>query len=329
MRRGLQAIHYADQPIAVGEKVDIALDWARRWDHAQQHSGQHLVSAVLDMLQIPTLAWSMNPEHCYVEVTSLPESLKWVEDKCNEIIREGLPITVHETKERPANLPDDYDASAGVVRIVSIGGIDQNPCCGTHVRSTAELNAITILHTSGIRGSNHRIHFVCGDRCRRMLSDTHAKARALGSQLSCQSAELVDKVTLLQTQLRDALKRERLWKAEVSSTDSARMQAELQASGKSFLYRELNDLEFINSVLNALPQGYQGLCLIVAGNKAAGGTVLVASQNEERVKSLVEQLKQILPSLKGGGRPIRFQGKVPSLTPKDIEGIEGIFASID
>ncbi|ORY87992.1 Threonyl/alanyl tRNA synthetase [Protomyces lactucae-debilis] len=319
MRRGLQAIHYTAKPISVGETVDIEVDWPRRWDHAQQHSGQHLVSAVLDMLEIPTLAWSMTPEWCYVEVATLPKDFRWVEDKCNEIIRQNLPITVHETKEKPANLPDDYDASAGVVRIVSIGGIDQNPCCGTHVRSTSELNAITILHTSGIRGTNFRIHFVCGDRCRKMLSESHAQARTLGAQLSCQSHDLPDKVTLLQTQLRDALRRERGLKAEVVTMESTRMAEELQQVGKSFMYRENADVEFLNSVLNALPKDFVGACILVAGNKASGGQVLIASNDSERLKALGEAAKQRVPTLKGGGRATRFQGKVPSLLPKDVE----------
>lgn len=325
LRRKLEAIHYAPTPIEVNTKVNISLDFARRFDQAQQHSGQHLLSAVLDQYEIPTLAWTMGPELVYVEVPRLPDDLKEVERKCNEYIRQNLPITVTETKERPKNLPQDYDDSAGVIRVVSIGGIDANPCCGTHVRSTSELNSLTILYSSAVKGAarnNFRIHFVSGQRCQKLLTQVHGDARATAASLSCQISELPDKVTHLQNQLKDLMKRERNLRSEVVAAEAKTLEASLEKSGKGFLHRPTGDLEFLNATLASLPSLTQGVVILVAGEKE-GGPIIIAGQ-EDRVNEISGQVKAEMKSIKGGGKPNKFQGKAVSYIKNDINFLRSL-----
>lgn len=325
LRRKLEAIHYAPSPVPVGTKVDINLDFVRRLDHAQQHSGQHLLSAVLDQLDIPTLAWTMGPELVYVEVPRLPEDLRSVERTCNQYIRDNLPITVTETRERPKNLPEDYDASAGVIRVVSIGGIDANPCCGTHVKSTAELNSLTILHATPIKGTNRnnfRIHFVVGSRCQKILSQVYESSRTMGASLSCQISDIPQKLTVLQDQVRSLMKREKNLKQEMIGIEVIKMNSSLESRGTAFLYRPSGDIEFLNNTLLNLSPPNSGLCILVAGEKE-GGPIIIAGE-ESKVAQASEKLKRAMPHVKGGGKPTRFQGKATTLTPKDIVFLQSL-----
>lgn len=325
LRRKLEAIHYTPTAIEVGTEVEIELDFGRRFDQAQQHSGQHLLSAVLDQLEIPTLAWSMGPDMFYVEVPRLPEDIKEVERKCNEYIRQDLPITVTETTERPKNLPEDYDASAGVIRVVSIGGIDANPCCGTHVKSTAELNSLSILHSVPIKGTNRnnfRIHCVVGSRCQRLLSSTHEQSRQAGAALSCQAADITDKIKQMQEQLRDLMKKEKLLKAEVVAIEARKMEDSLKAKGRAYLHRPTGDLDFLNSTLASMSAPIPGTCVLVAGERE-GGPIIIAGQ-EADVKAMSERVKLAIPAVKGGGKPTRFQGKSSSYTPKDLAFLQAL-----
>ena len=321
LRRKLEAIHYTAKPIPAGSPVKVELDFVRRFDHAQQHTGQHLLSAVLDQLEIPTLAWTMGPQIVYVEVARLPENLQAVEDKCNEYIRQNLPITVTETREVPKNLPQDYDASAGIVRVVSIGGIDQNPCCGTHCASTGELNSLTILFTSTVRANNHRIHFVVGGRCQKQLSTLYTNAKSIGASLSCPIDDISSKVSSLQIQLKDALKREKLLKAEIISGEAAKVEAQLNF-GPVFLHRPSGDTEFFNAVLASLPQPIPALCVFVAGEKQ-GGPIIIAGP-EADVKRASEAIKLQLPAIKGGGRPSRYQGKAATYSSADLAFLKSL-----
>ncbi|CCG83733.1 protein of unknown function [Taphrina deformans PYCC 5710] len=319
LRRKLEAIHYVPTPIEVGTQVELKLDFDRRFDQAQQHSGQHLLSAVLDTLDIPTLAWSMGPELVYIEVPRLPEDLKAVERQCNKHIADNLTITVTETRERPKNLPADYDASAGVIRVVSIGGIDANPCCGTHVRSTAELNSLTILYTNPIKGANrnnHRIYFVVGGRCQKLLSEVHGNARTMGANLSCQISDLPEKITVMQNQLKELMKREKNLKSDLVQFDSQVVRAKLEKTGKAYLHKPTGDIEYLNALLAALPNPIPGICVLVAGERD-GGPIVITGE-ETQVKELSARVKQALPAMKGGGRPQKFQGKVAAYAAKDL-----------
>ena len=101
-RHGLRCIHFSPTPLEPGTPVCQTVDFARRWDLMQQHTGQHLLSAVMDSMDLPTLGWSMGQhgEMNYVELPRKPseEELQTIQKNCNAKIRESMPITV-ETPE--------------------------------------------------------------------------------------------------------------------------------------------------------------------------------------------------------------------------------------
>lgn len=321
-RRKLEAVHVVETALTAGAAVKLELDFARRFDHAQQHSGQHLVSAVMDQLECPTLAWAMTDAEAYVEVAKLPD-LELVEQRCNDYIRQNLPISVSETRDIPTTLPADYDASSGVVRVVSIGGIDRNPCCGTHVRSTAELNCITILGTSTVRGSNARIHFVVGDRCRRRLRRLNDICKVAGESLSCQVDGIVERVSQLQHQVKAGTKRERAVRSEICDTLMKDLSRDLER-GDVLLSRPASDAELVAGVraqlqkaANSAPHCFVGL------SHDEKGAALVLHGPGARVDEIKRQLGDRL-AVKGGGKSDSYQAKLGPLTKADLAWIESL-----
>lgn len=166
-----QVAHMLEQPLSVGPvdviPVHVTVDWARRYDHMQQHTGQHLLSAVwMELFKAPTLSFHMGAEVSTIELgcASLSSSqIARVEDRVNELTRQALPVEISYADAEGAEGLRKPAKRAGEIRIVSIEGVDRSACGGTHVRSTAELGPIHIRRTEKVRG-NTRIEFVCGAR---------------------------------------------------------------------------------------------------------------------------------------------------------------------
>lgn len=151
------------------ETVICRLDWDRRFDHMQQHSGQHLLSAVcLQLFEAPTVSFHLGDDSCTIDV-AVPElsadQLACIEREVNRQIYRNRKITGYFVTEaelsrltlvKPAAVTDR-------IRIVEINGVEYNACGGTHVSSTGEIGMIKLLKGERMKG-NTRIYFLCGGR---------------------------------------------------------------------------------------------------------------------------------------------------------------------
>jgi alanyl-tRNA synthetase len=166
--------HRTASPVDAAE-VDCCIDWARRFDHMQQHSGQHLLSAVfIEQFGIETCSFHLGEEISTLdlEVPSIAmEKITAAERRANEAVWENRPIVV--TYEEAVSAGDlrKPTGRAGTLRIVSIQGLDRIACGGTHVRLTGEIGPILIRRLEKIR-STVRVEFLCGGRAvRRARAD--------------------------------------------------------------------------------------------------------------------------------------------------------------
>jgi alanyl-tRNA synthetase len=188
--------HVIDAPLAVAEVVGV-IDWDRRYDHMQQHTGQHLLSAVLEELfAIRTVSFHLGSEVSTIDVEApalTAGQLERAEDRCAEIIAEARPVQI--TFEDASSDLELRKASTrtGTLRIVSIGAVDRSACGGTHVRTAAEIGMVLTGKLEKIRGIT-RVEFVCGKRAlRRAQSDSRLVA-SIGRALSVppeQTPELI------------------------------------------------------------------------------------------------------------------------------------------
>jgi alanyl-tRNA synthetase len=178
--------HLLEAPL-VGAEVEGVIDWDRRYDHMQQHTGQHLLSAVLDELfKIRTVSFHLGSEISTIDVEApalTAGHLERAEDRCAEIVAEARPVLI--TFEDAASDLELRKASTrtGTLRIVSMEGVDRSACGGTHVRTAAEIGMVLTGKLEKIRGIT-RVEFVCGKRALRRAQADNRLVASIGRALS-------------------------------------------------------------------------------------------------------------------------------------------------
>lgn len=305
--------HYLDREPPAGE-VLLELDWERRYDHMQQHTGQHLLSAIAeDRFGWKTTAFHLGSEVCDVEleVKALsPEQLAALEEEVARDIRAARPVRVHRIppeelaaipKLRSRGLPEGHQ---GLVRLVAIEGVDTATCGGTHLQNTAEIEALALLATEPMRGGT-RVYFVAGGRLRRRLHAHEARNAALRKLLGASDGELAAVVEAKLAELSELGRRLRRAQEELASLVGDQLARRHEAVVT--LHREDADLSFLNRMARAfLDARPEGVLLATAGREPEGTFLLAAARPD--LKVLGEVVAQELEG-RGGGSGSVFQGK--------------------
>lgn len=175
-----------------GQQPLQKIDWNRRFDHMQQHSGQHLITAVaLKYFNLLTTSWNLGADVSNIELDTAQisdETIQQLEQKVNEKIRENLPITVsYRDKDDLADirqqmeLPDDLNQQS--LRIISIESLDKNPCCGTHVSNLCQLQIIKLLGIQKGKKGKTLLFFHSGNRVLKHMNNLLQREKSLSSLL--------------------------------------------------------------------------------------------------------------------------------------------------
>jgi alanyl-tRNA synthetase len=182
-------VHVTDREVAPGT-VRGSIDWARRFDHMQQHSGSHvLTAAFLALFNIPPVSFHMGKSISTLDVAASSiseEQLENIERFVNEIIFEDKPIHVrYGTSADLASLGVRKESEReGILRAVEIQGVDIQACGGTHVCRTGQIGMILVRRIKKIR-ENWRVEFVCGQRARRVARADFALLEDISQRLTC------------------------------------------------------------------------------------------------------------------------------------------------
>jgi alanyl-tRNA synthetase len=178
---GDRIAHHVAAPLHTGP-VDCAIDWNRRFDHMQQHSGQHLLSAVFEEL----FSWRTVSFHLGAESSTIdleggpvePAAVRQAERRANQIVCENRPVAVRFEDAGEARDLRKASDREGTLRIVSIEGLDRSACGGTHVRATGEIGPILLRKIDKVRQTT-RVEFLCGERAtNRARADYEALLKA-------------------------------------------------------------------------------------------------------------------------------------------------------
>lgn len=314
--RGAEVLHFLAAPIAE-EEVRLELDVERRLDHRQQHTAQHLVTAILqDRHALPTTAFHLGEEYTAIEVAGPPPSLSRLagfEREIEEEIRRDLPVTTRWVEPealaaipvRTRGLPEGHE---GKVRLVEIMGIDCNTCGGTHVEKLGEIRLVRFLDASPARGGA-RIRFLAGGRVGDALTRSLAVERELNARIGTAPAEFVAVIDSWRAERKRLEKRVRALEGELAAFEAAA----IAASPEPILVRRLPSADRLSATAQAVlalrPDAVVVLC--------AEGSFLVRSGPEgpEDVSTLGERLRESLRA-KGGGRGRSYQG-TGGLSPED------------
>jgi alanyl-tRNA synthetase len=312
--------HLLEAPLA-GTQVRGQIDWPRRFDHMQQHTGQHLLSAVLvELYGIRTVSFHMGAASSTIDVEAPAlESKQWerVEERCAEIVGEARPVTIaYEDSSADLGLRKPA-ARAGTLRIVSIEALDRSACGGTHLRSTAEIGPILLRKQEKIRG-NTRLEFVCG---RRALRQARRDFGTLAEISRIVSAPFDETPALIQAQMDKARTLEK--NLARALTDLARREGrelyEATAPDASGL-RRATQRGAIDEAMRARAQAFAGgakaVFLAISENPPA---VLLAASPDSGVNA-GERVKRAVSAAggRGGGNAVLAQGSVP---PASLEAV--------
>lgn len=302
----------------IGSTVEGRIDWRRRFDLMQQHTAQHLVSALCaDRFGWATTSVHFGDDSCTIDVAAPAidaETLASIEQMANEVVVENRNVVVSFEDARSATglrKPSDRE---GELRIVAIDGIDRSACGGTHVRRTGEIGSIVLRRTERTKGAT-RIEFLAGFRAvRRARLDYELLTRA--SRTLSASIEELPALVEAHAQRATEMERERkrlltelakheahaLWAATVPGADGTR---------RITLPEQMNGVRDAEPLAQALA-ALERTVVFAAGRKPAG--VLLATSSDSMVDA-AQLLRSALQEIggRGGGSPRLAQGSVPDL----------------
>ncbi|MCQ2401830.1 MAG: alanyl-tRNA editing protein [Lachnospiraceae bacterium] len=306
--------HYLSESIPVGTRTHGIIDWDRRFDHMQQHSGEHIVSGMIcKRFFCDNVGFHMGKDTITIDYNaeiSFEEALR-IEDEANRYIRENHPIDISWPTEEERELIDyrSKKALSGDVRIVAFPGADCCACCGTHVRCSAEVSMVKFISASKFHDGT-RLELLCGQRAVKYLSDCWTQNKAVGVLLHAKETETAEIVTKLHDEMAETKVRlarmEEAWFKEISEK-----------------YRGEKDVLLVTEPLTG--DGVRKLAVLI-GEACEGRAAVFAGEGSDYKYAVVSNGEQAMPFVKemnaalngrGGGRDSFAQGSVKA-TEKEI-----------
>ena len=307
--------HLCDRPLAVGASVEGRIDWARRFDHMQQHSGEHICSGLIcERFRCDNVGFHMGADTVTIDYNAdiSWEALLEIEEEANRYICEDHAIDIHfyrgaelEKVEYRSKKPLEGD-----VRIVAFPGADCCACCGTHVLRAGQVGLVKFLSVQKFR-EGVRIELLCGDRARRYLFACWEQSLRIGQALSVKPVASAAAVERLLTEL-GALK---LRCARLEEAAFAQTAAQYENRGDVLLFEDEMPGDSLRKLCDAVASVCGGRCAVFAG--ADGAYKYAIDHMGGDLRALTKQLNAEL-SGRGGGKPNFVQGGV-SCRRADIE----------
>ncbi|XP_036428081.1 alanyl-tRNA editing protein Aarsd1 [Colossoma macropomum] len=321
-RQGPEAVHFVSSPLKEGQEVQLKLDWERRFDHMQQHSGQHLITALADtMFGYKTTSWELGRQRSSIEldtVTVKAGEMEALEAAVNENIRAHVPVNVQllslddpaVEKVRSRGLPDDH---AGPIRIIDIEGIDANMCCGTHVSNLSHLQVIKILGTEKGKKNKTNLIFIAGNRVLKYAEKSYNTEKSLTALLKTGPDEHADAVDKLQKTVKRLQKSNLTLLRDMAVLIAQNFKNQPDKDNFFSLHNKDGDNEFMNIIANEI--GCQDTVVFLTVGEEKGPGLFLLAGPENVVTELGPRVMELLQG-KGAGKNGRFQGKANSLAQR-------------
>ncbi len=302
-------LHLCDGPLAAGSQVQGRLDWDRRFDLMQQHSGEHIVSGLVHKLfGYHNVGFHVGKELMEIDFDGPipPERLHELELLANEAVfanlplrcwyptREQLPYTVYRTKK----------ALPWPVRIVEIPGVDACACCGVHVKSTGEIGLIKLVSCVKFH-QGVRVELCCGKRAVRLMQAVFEQNKQVSKAFSAKLLETGEAAE----KMNEALAAEKLRAGTLQRTLFAQTAAQYAGKGNVLLFREDLAPAQLRELADQISDVCNGFAAVLSGSEGAYSICILHKGGD--LKPLTSALGAQL-SARGGGKPGSYQGSVPA-----------------
>jgi alanyl-tRNA synthetase len=324
MDDGENVLHVVKSPLGVGEAVRGEIDWVRRFDHMQQHTGQHVLSSAFDrVLDNRTMSFHMGGESATIDLARevSPADVERCVDEANRVVWEDRAVTIRfASPEEAARLPLRKEpVREGPLRLIDIADFDISACGGTHVSRTGEIGLIAVTATEKCRGGM-RLTFVCGGRALRALREYRDAVAGSVRALSVLPHELPAAVERVQIEGKQARKTISRLQSDLAVHEAARLIAAcpvVDGNRRAAHVVDGWDSAGIKAIASAMTaQG--GIAVALLGTSAPIGLVVARSSDVALDANAV--LQQLLKRFggRGGGKAELAQGAGLAGDPQEI-----------
>jgi alanyl-tRNA synthetase len=314
---GDEIIHIVDRELQPGP-VHGCVDWPRRFDHMQQHTGQHLLSAMFqERFGRPTVSFHLGAELSSIDLRGAEptlEILEGAERAANRIIFEDRPINVrYGTQEQLAQMGVRKEVErTGILRAIEIEGADLQPCGGTHVRRTAQIGTLLVRRCTKMR-QDWRVEFACGARSEGLARNDFRSIARTAANLGCAPDDLSDAAARVVSERDANFKELRSLLQRLAELEAASSLQSATTGGSSLrlvvrAFDENTQSDFLGFFSTQLAKS-EGVIALV-GQKGSGQ--LIFSQNPSAAKDMNSLLKRAFEQFagKGGGNRDFARGKL-------------------
>jgi alanyl-tRNA synthetase len=311
---GERVLHVVRAPLSVGEAVHGEIDWPRRFDHMQQHTGQHVLSAAFDrVLDNRTMSFHMGGESSTIDLARevSPGDIERCVDQANTVVWDDRPVTIRfASPEEAARLPLRKETvREGPLRLIEVADFDLSACGGTHVARTGEIGLIAVTGAEKFRGGT-RLTFVCGGRALQALRGYRDAVAGSVRSLSVLPHELPAAVERIQAEGKQARKTVARLQSELAVHEAARLIAAAPlADGVRRAAHVLDgwDAAGLKAVASSMT-AQAGVAAVLIGTSAPIAIVVARSSDVALDANAV--LQQLLKRFggRGGGKPELAQG---------------------
>lgn len=314
-----EILHFCDKPLAVGENAEGHVDFARRFDFMQQHSGEHIVSGILcERFHCDNVGFHIGRDLVTVDFNAelSTKDTETVEKLANQYIWEDHPVQI--SYPLPTELAElayrSKKSLTGEVRIVTWPGADCCACCGTHMRSSGQVGVIKLISCQKFR-DGVRIEMAAGSRALRWINTTAEQNTRISQLLSAKPDGTAAAVERLQKELYTL--RERA--AELEERDFGRLAEEYAGRGDVLLFQGAMASDSLRKLCGAVQAKCGGRCAVFAGEDGAYRYAIGHPGGD--LRPFVKELNAALQG-RGGGKPEFVQGSVQA----GRQAIEAYFA---
>lgn len=303
-----ELLHYTSEPLKIGEIVHGRIDWERRFDLMQQHSGEHMVSGLIhETFGYDNVGFHMGSDVITIDFNGMitADQMAEIEKKVNRKIWENTTVEItypseEELKELPYRSKKEL---SGKVRIVRFPGTDLCACCGTHVASTGEIGMVKLLSVVKFR-EGVRMEMLCGKRVLDYLNVVNEQNHEVSVKLSAkpnQTAQAVQRLLDENFQLKGRVLR---MEEEMFTREAEKW----QNCGKVLLFQEGLEADGVRKLTDAVMQSCGGRCVVFSKNPDGSYKYAIGEENGD-LRQLTKEMNMALNG-RGGGKPFFVQGSV-------------------
>lgn len=312
-------LHFASGPLAVGTQVHGSVDAARRRDHVQQHSGQHVLSAAfIRLFNMPTVSFHMGEESCTIDLEtgglSAAQAQK-AELLANEVIAQDRPVSIRFVpleEARQLGLRKLPPKQTSDLRLIDISDFDLTACGGTHVRATGQIGSILLRKAEKVK-QGVRVEFVCGLRAVNTARRDYTVLTEAAALYSSHIYDVPEQIRKSQAESKAAGKAQHKLLEELAELSAERLLA--QTAGSPQLITQFfpeRDALFIKLLAQKLTAGKSAVIALLGAG--AGQPTMVFAQSPGQKSNMGQRMKDAMAQLggRGGGSAEMAQGGLPA-----------------